>query len=94
MEDTGIGIPADKLGLIFESFRQVDGSITREYGGTGLGLAICRSLVELMRGRIWVKGELGCGSRFQFTAMFAAVQEVGLPSPASSVSTPEVPRKS
>lgn len=65
--DTGIGVPPDKLELIFESFTQVDTSITRNYGGTGLGLNICKRLVGLMGGRIWVESELGQGSRFIFT---------------------------
>ncbi len=64
VEDTGIGIPSDKLESIFEKFSQVDNSTTRKYEGTGLGLSICRTLVEKMGGSIGVESELGRGSAF------------------------------
>jgi signal transduction histidine kinase len=67
VQDSGAGIPADKLLYIFDKFTQADGSITRKYGGTGLGLAITRKLVELHRGEINVNSELGHGTVFTVT---------------------------
>jgi CheY-like chemotaxis protein len=67
VRDTGIGIPADRVDRLFQSFSQVDASTTRLYGGTGLGLAISKQLVGLMGGVMWMESELGKGSTFHFS---------------------------
>ncbi len=71
VRDSGIGIPTEQLGHIFEAFCQADASTTRKYGGTGLGLSISRQLVEIMGGRMWVDSAVGRGSTFHFNLPFA-----------------------
>ncbi|WP_341529525.1 response regulator [Nostoc sp. UHCC 0302] len=78
VKDTGIGIPQERMELLFKPFSQVDASMTRQYGGTGLGLAISKRLCEMMGGSIWVESSVGVGSTFYFTLI------------AQSVSTNEV----
>ncbi len=67
VQDSGRGIPEDKLEIIFERFQQVDSSDSRNHEGTGLGLAICRSIVEMHGGKIWTDSTVGVGSTFYFT---------------------------
>ncbi len=84
--DSGVGIPADKLQMIFAPFEQLDGSTTRKYGGTGLGLAIVAKLVELMGGTVWVQSEVGQGSRFHFTFSCRRAKSVVAPVLANALS--------
>ena len=86
--DTGIGIPPDKIGALFQRYAQAEASTARKYGGTGLGLSICKSLVELMEGQIGVTSETGKGSVFAFELPFkvrAAVAATARVEPVAAV---------
>ncbi|GAC1375108.1 MAG: hypothetical protein NVSMB30_18800 [Hymenobacter sp.] len=82
VRDTGIGIPADKLGAIFEDFSQANTSTTREFGGTGLGLSIARNLVQLHGGQLGVRSEEGRGAEFFFELAYAVADAAAAQPPA------------
>ncbi|HSN03947.1 MAG TPA: response regulator [Nitrospira sp.] len=90
VRDTGIGIPADKLTAIFESFTQAHSSTARRYGGTGLGLAISRHLVERMKGRIWGESTVGVGSTFYCTMAFQVQTHSPAEKPAPAINLSNV----
>lgn len=79
VKDTGIGIPTNKIKMLFKAYSQTDASISREFGGTGLGLAISAQLIELMKGKIWVESVVGKGTRFLFTLNCEVPSEFTLP---------------
>jgi CheY-like chemotaxis protein len=89
VRDSGPGIPAEHQQRIFDSFSQVDPSISRKYGGTGLGLAISRSLAEQMGGSLWVESRPGEGSAFHFTIPAEAVEAIVTPATREQ-SSPEI----
>ncbi len=97
IEDTGIGIPVDRLNIIFDSFQQASSRTSREYGGTGLGLSICRHLVELMGGRIQVESTEGKGTVFnvilpeiEISQRTADIQKI----PSNTMDTSKEPKNS
>lgn len=79
VQDTGVGIPREKIGRLFRSFSQADAGTAKLYGGTGLGLVICKNLVELMGGKIYVESKEGIGSDFIFTIKTEAVSKEDIP---------------
>jgi len=85
IRDTGIGIPADRVDTLFDSFSQVDASTTRKYGGTGLGLSISKNLAELMGGSMWVESVIEEGSTFHFTVEFRKSAIESLPAGTKTV---------
>ncbi len=78
VRDTGIGIPNDKLDIIFEKFRQVDDSHTRLYGGVGLGLSICKEIATMLNGKLWVESSINVGSTFYLELSNVLVEETEL----------------
>ena len=83
VEDTGVGIPADKFSQVFEKFKQISNTLGYATRGTGLGLPICREIVEQHGGRIWVESTVGVGSTFSFVIPLLGQAAVTSPLPLS-----------
>ncbi len=90
VKDTGIGIPAEKLGIVFERFRQVNDTNTRNFEGAGLGLSISKAYVEMLGGRIWVESEYAKGSVFYFTIPYIIQPKTEIEKKVEVMPKPEV----
>jgi PAS domain S-box-containing protein len=90
VKDTGIGIPEEKLGIVFERFRQVNDTQTRNFEGAGLGLSISKAYVEMLGGKIWVESEYGKGSEFYFTIPYIAQPKIESEKKVKIIPKPEV----
>jgi len=89
IEDTGVGIPEDRLGDLFQSFVQLDSSYAKRHGGTGLGLAISKQLVTLMGGEMHVESSVGAGSKFSFSIALGPVETRPMDNPTEDREQPE-----
>jgi signal transduction histidine kinase/AmiR/NasT family two-component response regulator len=89
VSDSGTGIPAERIAIIFDPFEQADSSISRSFGGTGLGLTICSRLAVLMGGRIWAESVPGAGSTFHFTAALQVAPAAAEPEAPAGTSSAE-----
>lgn len=94
VSDTGIGIPKEKLGIVFERFRQVNDTHTRNHEGAGLGLSISKAYVEMLGGKIWVESEYGKGSVFYFTIPYIAEPKNEIEKNAEIIPKPKIKSKS
>lgn len=94
VKDSGIGIPKEKMDILFKPFSQVDNSYTRKFGGTGLGLRICKEFVNMMGGEIWVESEQGKGSTFFFTAKFEMNENIIFEKPEETSTVSAVEKRS
>ena len=87
VKDSGVGISREKKELIFQKFRQIDDSTTREYGGTGLGLSIVKGLIDLLKGKLWLRSELNQGTEFYFSLPLTSIE---FENPKSEEEEPEI----
>jgi len=90
VSDTGMGIPAEDIPHLFQKFYRTDNSVTREIGGTGLGLYICKSIVDMMSGKIWVESTVGAGSTFYVELPRISPEKIAAINMANNVKTPSV----
>ncbi len=93
IKDTGIGISEENIKIIFEEFRQADGTTTRRFGGTGLGLAICKKIADLLKGNITVKSKIGQGSTFSFSLPLVFVSEGSIEEGTEIINSQSIPDK-
>ena len=90
VKDSGIGIPKDKLNIIFERFHQSDETMRRKFGGAGLGLSISQGIIKLLKGKMWVESIIGKGSLFSFSLPYKPVTELNIEMPSLHIPIKEL----